>query len=105
MADTEIALGEKIKLVGFGDLRGGDITVVKKVLGNEIKKLSERYGDLKEIKIHRKIIHGSGNEIKINLLMDNETFVVEENHHNLYLAISNAFKSLENELKKSYGKK
>ncbi len=101
----EIVLGEKIKLIGFDEVKDMDLVLAKKLIGTQVKKIVDRFGELREIKIHHKKIHNSRHGINIHLLIDDKDLQVEEENHNLYMAISDVFKALENLLKKEYGKK
>ena len=90
MAEDTIELGGKIQLAGFRDIDPGQLVVVKKVVGNYVRKIEKRHSDFQEIKIHLKTIHNSECEIQINLVIGGETKNAEVTDFNLFLALDKA---------------
>ena len=88
-ADT-LELGSKIKISGFRDLDGGKMVVVKKIVGNYVKKIEERHASFREIYIHMKMIHNNQFEIQIKTTMEGDVKHFEVTDYNLFFALDNA---------------
>ena len=88
-ADT-LELGSKIKISGFRDLDGGKMVVVKKIVGNYVKKIEERHQGFREIYIHMKMIHNSQFEVQVKTIIGNEPKHFEVTDYNLFFALDNA---------------
>jgi len=79
----EIVLGGNINLVGFKDLDGSQMVVVKKIVGNYAKKMSEMTGNFENLSVTLKSVHkaSEGSKGKVELhakLMNNGTPIVSE---------------------------
>lgn len=91
IAMTEIKLGGEISLIGFGSLEPMELIVVKKIVGNYIRKLSTQvnYNSLRlELKQHHKgksFMH----EINAQLSADGSLFGANLTDWNLYVCLTN----------------
>ncbi|MGM5485086.1 MAG: hypothetical protein ACQEP1_04405 [Nanobdellota archaeon] len=97
----DIQLGGNIQLSGFSDMEGGDMIIVKKIVGNHVKRISELVNDFQDIKINRKSVHetegSEKHEIKITLNADKQ-FNAEVTERNLYIGIDKALKKVINSI-------
>ncbi len=97
---AEINLGGSISLVGFGSLDQVELVVVKKIVGNFVKKLNEHssYESLvMELRQHKKgkaFLH----EINAKAKADNKIFSAMASDYNLYSCISKASEKILAEL-------
>ena len=82
----EIALGEKIKLVGFSEVKDLELVLAKKLIGTQVKKIIDLFEEPQEIKIHHKKVHNSAHEINIHFLIPGKDIQATEEDHNLYIA-------------------
>ena len=90
MAEETMELGGSIKLAGFRELDPGRLVVVKKVVGNYVRKIEERHKEFKEIYIHLKKVHNSEYEIQVNALIGSEHKNAEVTDFNLFFALDKA---------------
>src|SRR3989344_3930302 len=97
---AEIELGGSISLVGFGSLEPVELVVVKKIVGNFVKKLNEKsdYESLvMELRQHKKgktFLH----EINAHARADEKMFSAKVSDYNLYSCISKASEKILSEL-------
>jgi hypothetical protein len=93
-------LGGSIDLVGFRDIDGGSMIVVKKIVGNYTKKFTTRLENFERIIITMKPVHKvdetkSQYELHGRLLHSGKTENAELTDHNLFFALDKVLKSLE----------
>ena len=97
---AEIELGGSISLVGFGSLEPVELVVVKKIVGNFVKKLNEKsdYESLvMELKQHKKgktFLH----EINARAKANKKQFSANVSDYNLYSCLSKASEKILSEL-------
>jgi len=96
-----IELGGNIVLVGFRELDPAKLVVVKKVVGNYVKKLSNESTNLEKLTITMKMI---GNEQKTELhgkLINNGAVITSEaTEMNLFFALDGVLKGILAQMKK-----
>ena len=90
MDEESLLLGNNIHLAGFKDLDSSRMVVVKKIVGNYVKKFEERYPEFLEIKIHLKKIHASEFEVQVDALIGSEHQNGEVTDYNLFFALDKA---------------
>ena len=86
-----IELGGNINLENFEEIDGGQLIVIKKVVGNYTKKISETFKDFKKITVS--LVPESKFKIKANL-ETGETKETEAESTNLFFALDNALGKL-----------
>ncbi|MFH1175002.1 MAG: HPF/RaiA family ribosome-associated protein [archaeon] len=104
MAETEdLALGGNIRLSGFRDLDHSDMIIVKKLIGNQVKKINSVIPDVTEFSVHLKEVHkiedSQKYDLSVRLYTKGKHFTAEAIDKNLYVALDNACKKLMCELK------
>ena len=98
MADT-VQLGDKISLSGFSQEDGATMIVVRKMVGNHVKKLMEDVPNFQNIQITLKKVHahpdgtGGRNEIHVKLSADKVT-ATEVTDFNLFVGLDKALKKI-----------
>lgn len=98
MADT-IQLGDKISLAGFKDEDSSTMIVVKKMIGNHVKKIMEDMPNFQNIHITLKKVHqhpdgeGGKNEIHVKLTGD-KVYATEVVDFNLFVGLDKALKKI-----------
>lgn len=88
--EETLLLGNNIHLAGFKEVDPSRMVVVKKIVGNYVRKFEERYPEFHEIKIHLKKIHASGFEVQVDALIGSEHQNGEVTEYNLFFALDKA---------------
>ena len=93
-------LGGNIRLSGFGELDGANMIVVKKIVGNYARKISESGSEFSELHLTLKVIHKKEKsekyEIHGKILCKGKVHTSEVTDFNLYFALDNLLKKLHN---------
>jgi hypothetical protein len=84
---TMIELGGNINLENFEDIEKGQLIVIKKVVGNYTKKISENSKDFKKITVS--LAKDSKYKIEVNLEVE-ESKKSEAENPNLFFALDQA---------------
>ena len=84
-----IQLGGNINLVGFKDIEYEKLVVVKKVVGNFVKKIQDQNKDFQKITVTLEPVHKSKYEIKLHLIINNKDYMSELIDFNLFFALNN----------------
>tara|TARA_Y100000310_G_C20391183_1_gene672852 strand:- start:170 stop:451 length:282 start_codon:yes stop_codon:yes gene_type:complete len=87
-----IELGGNIKLKGFSEIDNPSLIIVKKIVGNYTKKLTEENRDFKELILELEL---AKENFKINAELHNESSSKKSNsdEQNLFFAISSALET------------
>lgn len=99
--ETEsIELGGNITLTGFRNLDKAQLVVVKKIVGNYAKKMSETAKKFENLSVTLKKIHGDGDKYELHAkLMDNgKAFTSEVTDFNLFFALDKVLKKILNSI-------
>jgi|TARA_B100000315_G_C14581369_1_gene590659 ribosome-associated translation inhibitor RaiA len=95
-------LGGNIELSGFKDLDGSSMDVLKKIIGNYGRRMSDISDKFESLKITMKPVHETEKsekyEIHAQLMNDGKPFVSEVVERNLFIAIDSALKKIESQL-------
>ena len=101
MAEETIDLGGSIRLSGFGEIDGGSMIIVKKLVGSFVKKISEKNQKFQSLTMTLKKVHGSVEsessgkfEIQANLVAE-KNYNSDVTHKNLMFAIDSVLKKVE----------
>ena len=89
-------LGEHIELVGFSD-DAAEIIIIKKLVGNHVKHFTERVDGFERLVLTRKEIHANQHDVHGRLLIAGKEFFAEDTDYNLFFALDNCLKKLENQ--------
>lgn len=97
-----IELGGNIELVGFKDnVDGASLIVLKKIIGNYVRRFSDANDDFEKISIHLKLIHArpdataSKYEVNAKLIKSGKPIATEVVNNNLFFAVDSALKKIE----------
>ena len=96
-----IQFGEKIELKDFKEcLEPGEITILKKLIGNQANHL----GEFKKLTFHLKDVHKKEKsqkyQINAQLELDNKFYEAESTNFNLFFAINEVIEKLKTEIKR-----
>ncbi len=97
--ENNIQLGGNIELSGFSELSGGDMVIIKKIVGNYVKKISEITSKFKSIKITLKTVHEIEDSKKFEfhvMLITDKNNVAELTERNLYVGLDLILKKVMN---------
>ncbi len=93
-----LQLGGNIQLVGFKDFDYGEMVVIKKLVGNYARKLSEHCKAFEHITIHNKPIHQQEHsqkfEVHGKLVDGGHPISIEVTDYNFYVALDSVLKKL-----------
>lgn len=93
-----LELGGNISLIGFKELPPQELIIMKKIVGNFVKKVQTRYNNFNKIVLDLKKVHNSESEISTKIVIDNKTYNVEVTDFNIFFALNKALKKIEEQL-------
>ena len=100
VADS-MELGGNIELVGFHELASSDLIVLKKIIGNYVRRFSNHLNeDYESASVHLKKIHGSKYEVHAKVIAKGKQFVSEAVENNIYIGVAEVLKKLESQIEK-----
>ncbi len=88
-----IELGGNIKLKGFTELDPATLIVVKKIVGNYTKKLTQEHPDFIELLLDLNKI-GKFYSLNVNLSRRSGSLVADAKEENLFFALSSALNKI-----------
>ena len=94
-----IELGGNITLSGFSERDFTELIVVKKMVGQYARKLSDNYG-MDALKVTLKPVHTTKSEIHCHATFGGKDLSSEETAQNLYVALDSALKSIQTQAEK-----
>lgn len=101
--DDFVQLGGSIELSGFRDIDGASMVVLKKVIGNYAKHMSEISGKFEKLSVVLKLIHeGEASkkfEVHAKLINNGSPLVSQVIERNIFIAVDNVLKNIESQLK------
>ena len=96
-----INFGDKIELKEFNELEPGEITVLKKLIGNH----ANTFHEFTKLTLHLKSVHKKekSSEFQVNglLLKDDKQYEAESTNYNLFFVINDVLQSLKSQCEKS----
>lgn len=96
MEDT-IQLGGNIELNGISKLNGGEIVILKKMVGTYTKKISESKENFEKLSINFNK-DDSKYKIKCQVSINGKNYTAEAKNSNLFFTINEVFTQIEKEL-------
>jgi len=100
--DDNLQLGGNIELSGFGGIDGGSMIVLKKMVGNYARRMTELAEKFENLKLTMKPVHEKEKselyEINAILMVNGKPIVSEVTERNLFVAIDSALKKIVNEI-------
>lgn len=98
-SDSTILLGGNINLVGFKDLDRATMFIVRKMVGNYVRKMTDKGASLAEVSIKLKPVHktkGSAKyELKAKVIDNGAVYASEHTDRNLFVAIDKVMDKVE----------
>ena len=97
-----MALGGNIQLTGFSTVDKADLVVVKKIVGNYVKRMAEHLPQFHGLHLTLKKVHAKEGEpifeIHGRIEGGKKPFVSEVNDRNLYVGLDSVLKKLSAEI-------
>ena len=93
--DDSQQIGGNIELVGFRDLDGGSMIILKKIIGNYARKFSDRLDGIDKLSISMKKIGNNQFELHGQLIKAGEQHTSEVTDYNLFMVLDKVLKKLE----------
>ncbi len=98
-----IHLGTSIQLSGFRDLDGGKMVILKKIVGNYARRMSDNCNKFENISLIMKPVGSSADTYEIHgkLLDGGKVYAAESTERNLFVVVDKVLAKLFNEIKKA----
>jgi ribosome-associated translation inhibitor RaiA len=102
--ETEVInLGNSIQLSGFRDLDGGKMVVLKKLVGNHVRKIAESSSNFEKIELVMKQIGPESSdqyEIHGKLIDNGKVVAAEETDRNMFVVVDKVLTKILKEVSK-----
>ena len=102
MDDESVKLGGNIQLTGFREIDGSSMIVLKKIIGNHARRISEMSKKMENLHVTLKQIHqrekSEKYEVHAKLLDNGKVYASESVDRNLFVAVDDVLKKLVSEL-------
>lgn len=102
MDEETVKLGGNIELTGFRDLDGGTMVIIRKIVGNYVRRMSDVTQNFEALNLTVKPVHGSAGSKRYELhgkLLDNgKVFTSEVTENNIFVAVDTVLKKIENSM-------
>ena len=99
MVEEEIiTLGNKIDLIGFKIFSGSEMLIIRKMVGNFVKKCMDKSSDFKKLTLHVKTLHEIENNRKYEMkatLEDSKMRHSESSDKNIFICLDSILKKLD----------
>ena len=106
MEEDTLNLGGIIELSGFKNLDRATMTIVKKIVGNYARKLSDSIQGFEKVSINLKQVHGESQtekgsfEINAKVIIEGNPVMASVSSHNLFIGLDEALKKVEKQIMK-----
>ncbi len=94
-----LKLGGNIELSGFRSLNGGQMIILKKMVGNYARRLADRSSNFELLHLHMKTVHERETselfEIHGKLIDNGKHSISKVTERNVFVAVDSALKKLE----------
>ena len=93
-------LGGNIFLDGFNEINGGEMVILKKLVGNYVKEVTEKKGNFEKLNLNlNKTLLGEKNVFHLQAeLHAGEKYNAEARDGNMFFVIDKAFKEINGKL-------
>ncbi|MBW2996160.1 hypothetical protein KY332_02535 [Candidatus Woesearchaeota archaeon] len=98
MEEEVLQLGGNIELSGFSSLEGGAMIVLKKIIGNYARKMSDKVNNFEKLSITMKTVHGNQFETHAKLMDNGKPVNSSVTERNVFVAVDTALKKIMNEI-------
>ena len=102
--EDSLNLGGDIKLVGFREIDRASMVIVKKIVGNYVKKYNDLCGKFENIKVALKVVHptemSEKYEVHVHLMDNGKPVTSEFTERNLFVTLDKALSKVETMVQK-----
>lgn len=88
-------LGGNIELIGFQEIDGGSMIILKKVIGSYARKFSDRLSGIDKLSIRMKKVGNSQFELYGALHKEGQQFNSDLTEYNIFVAMDKLLKKIE----------
>ena len=92
--DDNLQLGGNIELSGFSSLDRGIMIILKKIVGNYARKMSDMSNNFEKLSIRMKTVHDSKYELHAKLMDNGKAFTSSCVERNLFVAVDSSLKKI-----------
>ncbi len=100
MEDNVLQLGGNIELSGFSSLEGGAMIVLKKIVGNYARRMTDKAKNFEKLSLTMKTVHDNQYELHAKMIDNGKAVTSSVTERNLFVAIDSALKKVMNEMSK-----
>jgi len=100
LENETLVLGGNIELSGFRQIDRASMVVVKKIVGNYVKKMADMTEKLEKVSIVMNPVHNSQYELHAKLIDNGKVFVSEVIDRNVFFALDKVLSKIESSIKK-----
>lgn len=93
-----IELGKNIELIDFKEVERDNFFIIKKIVGNFVKKIQDRNNGFEKLSLHLKKVHSSEYELLGKLMINGNIYSSEVINYNLFYALNEILRKLEAEV-------
>jgi len=98
MEEDNLQLGGNIELSGFGILDRGVMVILKKIVGNYARKMSDTSRNFEKLSLRMKTVHDSKYELHAKLMDNGKAFASSATERNVFVAVDSALKKIMKEI-------
>ena len=96
--DDNLQLGGNIELSGFGIIDRGMMIILKKIVGNYARKMSDSSKNFEKLSLRMKTVHDNKYELHAKLMDNGKTFTSSVVERNLFVAVDSSLKKIMHEI-------
>ena len=99
--DDLMELGGNIELVGFKDIDRGSMVIIKKLVGNHVRKMTDLAENFERLTLTVKSIHGGNRkyEVHARVLDNGKKYASEVTDFNIFFTLDKALSKVANSMK------
>jgi hypothetical protein len=98
MEENALQLGGNIELSGFGNLEPGVMIVLKKIVGNYARKMSDKCKNFERLSLTVKTVHakekGEKYELHAKMIENGKPHTASNVDRNLFVAVDSSLKAI-----------
>ena len=98
--EDNLQLGGNIELSGFSGIDRGMMVILKKIVGNYSRKLSDMSKNFERISLRMKTVHDNKYELHAKLIDNGKAYASSCVERNLFVAVDSALKKIMHEIGK-----
>ncbi len=99
MDEDVLVLGGNIELSGFSSIDKSSMFIIKKIVGNYVRRFYTKAANLQKVQLTMKPMHGSGFEINAKVVDNGKVYSSEMSDRNLFFAMDKVMSKVENMIK------